>query len=43
MVRFDAKGETREKVWITLGYRGETRTVEIERGDGVAVVVDAKR
>ncbi|MFO1011900.1 MAG: GspH/FimT family protein [Planctomycetota bacterium] len=43
VVRFDAKGETREKVWITLGYRGETRTVEIERGDGVAVVVDAKR
>jgi len=42
-VRFDAKGETQEHLWITLAYRGETRTVEVERGEGIALVVDAVR
>lgn len=42
-VRFDPKGETKERLWITLEYRGETRTVEVGRGDGIALVVDAAR
>ncbi len=42
-VRFDEKGETKERLWITLAYRGETRTVEVERGEGIALVVDATR
>jgi Tfp pilus assembly protein FimT len=40
-VHFDARGATARDVWITLAYRGETRTVQVDPVAGVALVVDA--
>ncbi|MBI5364688.1 MAG: prepilin-type N-terminal cleavage/methylation domain-containing protein [Planctomycetes bacterium] len=42
-VRFDAKGVAAQAAWITLGYRGEARTVQVDVVAGVALVVDAGR
>lgn len=43
LVRFDAKGNAAQAAWITLGYRGETRTIQVDVVAGVALVVDASR
>lgn len=42
-VRFDAKGHVAGTTWITLGYRGESRTVRLEEAPGAIFVVDAAR
>jgi Tfp pilus assembly protein FimT len=39
-VHFDARGVTAIDVWVTLAYRGETRTVQIDHAAGIALLVD---
>lgn len=40
---FDARGSAEHTAWITLAYRGETRTVELDAKTGACVVADAAR
>lgn len=42
-VRFDATGAITRSVWITLAYRGETRTVQVDAQVGNFFVADAVR
>lgn len=41
-VQFDNKGHVHETTRITLGYRGEARTVQLDATPGTIFVVDAK-
>jgi type II secretion system protein H len=42
-VVFDARGSIDHTMWITLAYRGETRTIELDARTGACVVADAAR